>query len=259
MKNYYILNMRLSIYITKKYNISRRSAKEYIKNGFISSGKSIITKDIEVSGSEEITLNISQQTISYNIQDFILYNDANYMFFYKPPFMHSERHKVSDNLTISDIYKEFPDFIPLSRLDYEADGVIGIISKNKLVNNISKSYYAIVNGDFNKNITLSNKIDADNKKKVKVLGSNNGFPTTIQKVEYNGKYSLLSVTLEKAARHQVRAFLSYLNYAILGDKLYGGENFKRLCLHCYSYTINDKTILCTKQTDNFIDLFHSLN
>lgn len=251
--------MRLSIFIAQKYNISRRTAKEYIKNGFVISGKSIITKDIDILGSEDIILNVPQQNVVYNLNDYMIYQDCNYIFFYKPPFIHSERHTISDSLTVSDIYNNFPDFKPLSRLDYEADGVIGIISKNIPLNNISKSYYAVVCGNFKKDITLYNKIDADNKKKVKVLEDKNGFPAVIKKVSFNGKYSLVSVTLEKAARHQVRSFLSYLNFPILGDKLYGGADFKRLCLHCFSYTINDKTVMCKKQTDEFLNMYKSLD
>lgn len=251
--------MRLSVFIAQKYNISRRTAKEYIKNGFVISGKSIITKDIDILGNEDIILNVPQNNISYNLNDYIIYQDNNYIFFYKPPFMHSERNTISDSLTVSDIYKNFPDFKPLSRLDYEADGVIGIISKNIPLNNISKSYYAVVCGDFKSNITLSNKIDADNKQKVKVLEDNGAFPAVIKKVSSNGKYSLVSVALEKAARHQVRAFLSYLHFPILGDKLYGGANFKRLCLHCFSYTINDVTVICKKQTDEFLKMYKSLD
>ena len=251
--------MRLSVFIAQKYNISRRTAKEYIKNGFVISGKSIITKDIDILGNEDIILNVPQNNISYYLNDYIIYQDNNYIFFYKPPFMHSERHTISDSLTVSDIYKNFPDFKPLSRLDYEADGVIGIISKNIPLNNISKSYYAVVCGDFKSNITLSNKIDADNKQKVKVLEDNGAFPAVIKKVSSNGKYSLVSVALEKATRHQVRAFLSYLHFPILGDKLYGGANFKRLCLHCFSYTINDVTVMCKKQTDEFLKMYKSLD
>ena len=250
--------MRLSIYIAKTYNISRRNAKEAIKNGLINIDNSIITKDIDVSGSENIILKMQKHIVDYELNDYLLYKDNDYMFIYKPPFMHSERHLITDFLTISDIYNDFPDFNPLSRLDYEADGVIGTINKRTVLHTISKSYYAVVYGDFNKEITMSNKIDADNKKKVKVLEDNNGFLTNIKKVEYNGQFSLVEVTLEKAARHQVRAFLSYLSYAILGDKLYGGNDFERLCLHCFSYTINNKTVTCKKQTDTFLNLYKSL-
>lgn len=250
--------MRLSIFIAKTYNISRRQAKDAVKNGLVTIEKSIITKDIDVNGNENIIYNISNKSISYEINDYLLYKDKEYMFLYKPSFMHSDRHSITDELTISDIYSDFPDYKPLSRLDYEADGVVGAINKHINLKNISKSYYAIVSGDFNKKITMSNKIDADNRKKVKVLEDTSGFLTNIKKAAHNGKFSLVEVTLEKAARHQVRAFLSYLSYAILGDKLYGGNDFERLCLHCFSYTINNKTVTCKKQTDTFLNLYKSL-
>lgn len=40
--------MRLSVYCAENYNISRRQAKEAVKNGLISINKSIIKKDIEI-------------------------------------------------------------------------------------------------------------------------------------------------------------------------------------------------------------------
>lgn len=250
--------MRLSIFIADKYNISRRNAKDYIKNGFVTQGKSIITKDMEVAGNNDFILNINKAPVTYNINDIMLYKDENYLFLYKPPFMHSERQNPEETLTVSDIYNDYKEYTPISRLDYEADGVLGAYNKKNKITTLSKSYYAIVSGDFYKNITISNKIDADNKKKVKVLDDNNGFIANMKKIEYNGKYSLISVTLEKAARHQVRAFSAYLSHPILGDKLYGGDNFKRLCLHCYSYTINNKTITCQKQTGDFLLIYKNL-
>ena len=37
-----------------------------------------------------------------------------------------------------DIYKNFPEYTPLSRLDYEADGIIGMIHKKiKIYKNYS--------------------------------------------------------------------------------------------------------------------------
>ena len=46
--------MRLSVYCAENYNISRRQAKEAVKNGLISINKSIIKKDIEIDGTEII-------------------------------------------------------------------------------------------------------------------------------------------------------------------------------------------------------------
>lgn len=248
--------MRLSVYCAEKFKISRRQVKEAIKNGLISIDKSIITKDIEITGTENIKADFNVKQLDYNLSDYLLYQDDNYVFLYKPPFIHSERLHIDDDLTVSDIYKNFPEYSPLSRLDYEADGIIGMIHKDTQLNNISKSYYAFVNGKFPEYIKLSKKIDADNKKKVKVLDDNTGFPAVIKRIKFNGKISLIEVTLEKAARHQVRAFSAYLNHSIIGDKLYNGLPFERLCLHCFKYTINDKTFYCQKQTEAFLQLYN---
>ena len=248
--------MRLSVYCAEKFKISRRQVKEAIKNGLISIDKSIITKDIEITGTENIKADFNVKQLDYNLSDYLLYQDNNYVFLYKPPFIHSERLHIDDDLTVSDIYKNFPEYSPLSRLDYEADGIIGMIHKDPQLNNISKSYYAFVNGEFPEYIELSKKIDADNKKKVKVLDDNTGFPAVMKRIKFNGKISLIEVTLEKAARHQVRAFSAYLNHSIIGDKLYNGLPFERLCLHCFKYTINDKTFYCQKQTEIFLQIYN---
>lgn len=248
--------MRLSVYCAEKFKISRRQARQAIKNGLISIDKSIIKKDIEINCTENIHADFNIKQLDYNLSDYLLFQDNNYVFLYKPPFLHSERLHISDDLTVSDIYKNFPEYAPLSRLDYEADGIIGMIHKNIKLTNISKSYYAFVNGDFPEYIELSKKIDAADKKKVKVLDDDTGFPAVMKKVKYNGKISLIEVTLEKAARHQVRAFSAYLNHSIVGDKIYNGIFFERLCLHCFKYTINNKTFYCQKQTESFLDMYN---
>ena len=248
--------MRLSVYCAEKFKISRRQAKDALKNGLISIDKSIIKKDIEIAGTENINADFNIKQLDYNLSDYLLYQDNNYVFLYKPPFFHSERLHIDDDLTVSDIYKNFPEYNPLSRLDYEADGIIGMIHKDTQLNNISKSYYAFVNGEFPEYIELSKKIDADNKKKVKVLDDDTGFPVVMKRIKFNGKISLIEVTLEKAARHQVRAFSAYLNHSIIGDKLYNGMPFERLCLHCFKYTINNKTFYCQKQTEYFLQIYN---
>ncbi len=250
--------MKLSEYCAEHFNISKRKAKNTIKSGLISIDKSIITKDIDIIGNENIIFNTQITPIYYNLDDYLLYKDDNYIFLYKPAFMHSERLYINDKLTISDVYKNFPAYKPLSRLDYEADGIIGMINKNIDIYNISKSYYAFVSGNFPKYIEISNKIDAKNNKKVKVLPDTSGFPAVMKNIKYNGKISIVDVTLQKATRHQVRAFSAYLSYPIIGDKIYNGLFYNRLCLHCYKYTINDKSFHCEKQTQLFLNLFNNI-
>lgn len=292
--------MRLSQYIAKKYNISRREAKEEILKGFVLVNSQITKKDIEITESQNIEYSNSNTfssidsdaTKCIDINDFnkyLIYNDSNYLFLYKPYFMHSDRHRQNDPLTISDIITYYKNYVSLTRLDYETDGIIGAVSKD-LFNQvdklkISKKYLAITYGLFPKNITISKKIDAAKTKKVKVIeDDNSGFQTYISLIDSktvnykNNKIeiSLIEVDLEKAARHQIRAFTSYLNHPIIFDEVYGNKDMdnllldyisnnnksniipKRLMLHCFNYNIDDKNIFCNNETKIFKDYFYNL-
>lgn len=250
--------MRLSAYCAKILNISRREAKELIKERLILVNNITATKDIEVEGCEKIQSLISRKENSFNINDYIIKQSEDYVFLYKPPFIHSDRIRTNDEFALSDVTDLLKDYTPLSRLDYEADGVVGLINKNIKLHNIQKKYLAIVHGLFPDEIILSKKIDAYKRKKVAVLDENSGFKTVMKNLEFNGKYSLIEVTLEKAARHQVRAFCAYTGHPILGDKLYGlSDNFERLCLHCKEYTINDTKAECKIQTESFLQIFRN--
>lgn len=109
-------------------------------------------------------------------------------------------------------------------------------------------------GEFPDKITLAHSIDAHKTKKVKIIEDDSGYPTLMEKLCFNGEYSLISVTLAKAARHQVRSFCAYLGHPILGDTLYGGNEFQRICLHCESYKINNYSA----SSGNFAAIFADL-
>jgi 23S rRNA-/tRNA-specific pseudouridylate synthase len=49
--------------------------------------------------------------------------------------------------------------------------------------------------------------------------------------------ALLSAIPKTGRTHQIRVHLKELGFPILGDKMYGGKPYDRLCLHCYSLTI----------------------
>lgn len=246
--------MRLSLIAAQKFGLSRRYVKTAIKAGLLRIDGKIIKKD-EIIGCDSIVEYLGDhKNISFNIDDFLILKNNEACFIYKPPFMHSERLRPTDKLTAGDIWETLPDYSPLSRLDYEADGVVGAIRKNTTVNFIEKKYLAIVEGNFPERLSLSKKIDADKTKKVSVLDDDEGYPTLMQKISYNGQYSLVSVSLSKAARHQVRAFCAFAGHPILGDKLYGGCTFQRLCLHCEIYKINNYSASAEKYTKEFCDL-----
>ncbi len=246
--------MRLSIQLVTLYKISRREAKEAIKNGLVKVNDNITTKDIDVLVSDTITLSQDDKMLEFNIDDYVLSKHNDIIFLYKPPFMHYERLRKSDELTMSDIVDTLDNYVGLSRLDYEVDGVIACVKAGYNITKLKKKYLAIVSGDFPAIVDVAWSIDANKRKSVQVIKDNKGNHTIMRKIKYNGKYSLIEVEVEKAARHQVRAFCAASGHAILGDRLYGGDDFHRLCLHCYEYHVNNYIETANEYTNKFINL-----
>ncbi len=230
--------MRISILLAEKYNMSRRYAKKAIKDGLVTVEGKIIVKDIDTNSNNIKYTGIINKPL-FNIDDYILNRTDNIIFLYKPPFIHCERLKPNDDFTISDILETLNGYISISRLDYETDGVIAVINKNFKIDFMKKTYLAIVSGSFPKIINTNFSIDACNKKKVKIIDDNKGNSMTMKNIKENNGLSLIEITLEKAARHQIRATCDFLGYSILGDKIYNGQNFHRLCLHSANIEINN--------------------
>lgn len=255
--------MRISKLISKKFNISVRSAKELLRSGAIKSGKSIIKKDIEIDSLEidiELLKKKDNLPIRYNISDYLLSKDEERIFLYKPPYMHVERHKLEDELTLSDIMNnDFASYHLLSRLDYEASGVIAGIKDGIKIISTYKKYLAIVSGVFPKSITVNKKIDANKRRKVAVLDEEGDSPATFSLIKAKGEVSLVKAELKIARRHQVRALLSFLGYPILNDKLYGGSsNASHLMLFCYEYELNGKICKALEYEEKFLSYFNNL-
>lgn len=235
--------MKISEIIKKKYNISKRLAKKYIKQNMVKVNGKVIKSDFETDKFCDVILDIQFKKTEYSLQDYFITQSENIIFFYKPPFLHTERHRLEDNLTISDIVDEyFPNFKLISRLDYETDGVIPAVTEDYKINHIEKIYLAFVHGKIDNPITLFNKIYAEKRKKVKVLKEETGGETLIEPIRYFNEKTLVKVTVTEATRHQIRALLSFIKHPIAGDKLYGiPDNFSRLMLRCQKVVINDKS------------------
>jgi len=260
--------MRLSLIISDRFQISRRYAKSEISSGKVKIDGSIVTRDLEVEAAQSNLLNIDylsiKQELKFDKNEFLLadYNDIK--FIYKRSFTHSDRLRPIDPLTVSDIVMRFGDYIALSRLDYEVDGVVAIIKPGTKIKRIKKYYLAIVEGEFpDTPINLSYSINADDRKRVKVNNDYTGHLTYIKRVDtrYDDKkngYSLISIELEKATRHQIRAFCSKIGFPIIGDSLYGGKDYAKLMLHCNRYDINDYSSTSQTYEQVFKNIFYNI-
>lgn len=224
--------------LRKKYELSGRQAKKLIKNGCVLiDNKPVSSRYINKSGTEKITVNLKEPEIRYDTQNFFIKQTANVLFLYKPPFMHTERITPFDSLTLQDIVKnEFPGYKLISRLDFETDGVVAA-TRGLPEYSAQKQYLAFICGKLTENIKLSYEIDASHRKKVKVLNRQGNNTTVFSPVKYfrdnaGNEVTLVSVSLNYASRHQIRAYCAHIGMPIVGDTLYGYRDHKRMLLHC---------------------------
>lgn len=244
--------MRLTAYCATKFDISKRLAKTYLKSGKIVLNDVVTKTDFHIDETQDIIhLNIYQPNLSYDLSHYLIQQTDQMVFFYKPPYMHTERHTPEDDLTIEDMIKtEFPDHHLITRLDNETDGVIAAVHHDVTVQQMSKTYLAIVHGRFEHRIRMNNRINAAKRKKVKVLEEQSPITTSISPYQYlTDDISVVKVTLEKAARHQIRAYLAHLGHPIWGDDLYGNSEQHRLMLHCMENRINSVSCTSERYTD----------
>lgn len=148
------------------------------------------------------------------------------------------------------------------RLDRETSGVI-LVAKDLKANdfysklfetrNVKKVYVAIVHGDF-----LRTQEDPSEKVEIESIISSfknedGAYHNTsgrrgkhAKTVFYfdkyfnkfgKGKFSRVFAEPQTGRTHQIRVHLASLRHPILGDKLYGGQKYRRLMLHAYSLTI----------------------
>ncbi len=174
---------------------------------------------------------------------------------------------------------------PIHRLDKDTSGVI-LFSKDKEAHEyyskefenreVEKTYYAVVSGDFEE--YLRSKTDKEffevftyigrsnlNRKEFMNTSQQKGLPARTRfyfekhwehPVKKKKKYSLLKIIPATGRTHQIRVHLKGIGFPILGDELYGGENFSRLMLHAYSlklklYKSEEIKIFATKLPKEF--------
>jgi 23S rRNA-/tRNA-specific pseudouridylate synthase len=242
--------MKISKKVSEKYGISVRSAKDYIHEGLVCHDGIVVRKDID-SVDDDFLLKLPEK-MNIDPKPYLLADFGDVVFFDKPSFMHSERHRIGDEITMEDIAKNFdPTLRLISRLDHMTDGVIASVRGDVEIISQKKTYLAYVCGEMKETVTLDNIIDADKRKKVKVTEIHGGNSTVFTPLKYENGFTLVQAEIEKATRHQLRAYLSYLNHPILGDISYGGKEHLRIMLHCKSSIING-FYSESRLTENFI-------
>lgn len=176
--------------------------------------------------------------LNTQVDDAILIADEKtYSVWYKPAGMFSQGSKWGDHCAINrwseqNLEPQRPAFI-VHRLDRFASGLILIAHSKKMATllselfqkkQITKRYKVIVQGHFpEQRITL----DANIGNKVAI--------THASLIEYDevNDHSLLLVDIETGRKHQIRLHLSLAGYPVVGDRLYGNDDFSDLKLTAF--------------------------
>jgi 23S rRNA pseudouridine1911/1915/1917 synthase len=146
----------------------------------------------------------------------------------------------------------------VTRLDNAASGlVLAALSQEaqerfrtlEAAGEVKKRYLALVQGQIAEPCTARFRLDAADRKQVRVLEDEDPDPvrwsevTPLQYDEVKNQ-TLVGVVIKKGARHQIRAHLSRLGHPIVGDPLYGKGEEGPLHLHCEAVEMEGFSASC---------------
>ncbi len=135
----------------------------------------------------------------------------------------------------------------LYRIDYETSGLCLLTKSQSLYEEFRenhhearKIYLAVVRGNYQASNELIHEISTSGSI-VSVVESGKTVKIQILDKSFYEEHnlSLLKISLEGGARHQIRVQLSHSGYPLLGDELYGGEKGSFFGLHCLNYEWRD--------------------
>ena len=136
------------------------------------------------------------------------------------------------------------------RLDKKTSGLV-VFAKNKKTkknlqdnwNKVERRYKALVLGKTKEKDILKNYLKENKNHYVYIADTGDLAITEYEKIKEINNKSLLDINIKTGKKNQIRAQLSNINHPILGDKKYGGNDYKRLCLHAYKLVLFDKEFI----------------
>jgi 23S rRNA pseudouridine1911/1915/1917 synthase len=252
---------RLDKILVKKFNFSRNYSEILIQNNFIYVNDILVKnkhKKYSIFDNIQIRMNENIPKIEYVsiTDDYLIVNKPAGLSCCRcnttPSYEYTLNELVKKDFSLSEsLIKE--EFGLPHRIDKDTEGLV-LMSRTKEFYNfaieafknsqIEKKYLCIVSSknnyiNFKNNETIKINLFYGNNK---VLVKNDGATseTSYEVINSYNKYKILLVTPITGRKHQIRVVLSYINTPIVGDSLYGGENFTRLCLFASELKFNYK-------------------
>ncbi|MDH3633473.1 MAG: 23S rRNA pseudouridine(1911/1915/1917) synthase RluD [Gammaproteobacteria bacterium] len=224
---------------------SRARIQSWIQQGFVSVNDELCKSRQKVVDGDLVDLDVPEQIrISDRPQavDFeILYQDEDIIVVNKPANLvvhpaagHLDGTLVNGLLAHESRLGQLPRAGIVHRLDKDTTGVM-VVARNLTAHSwlieqlqqrlIKREYVAIAQGV----VTAGRSIDASigrhpqNRKKMSVQAGGKPAITHFQVARKFNHYSLIKIQLETGRTHQIRVHMAYINYPLLGDRVYGGR------------------------------------
>ena len=261
--------IRLEDFLFRKFpTLSKMYLREIIKEGKCEIDGNVKDRGFKLyTGNQiEIELDLSSQTsmMPEDIPLDIVFEDDELMVINKPTGMlvHPTKGVRSGTLLNALTYylnykseKNSEEFIRaglIHRLDKKTSGLI-VIAKNlrahRLVSDhfmrriVDKRYFAKVEGIITEDEGIINApIGKDEEKRIWLITETGKHSETIFRVIERGNDStLLEMKPVTGRTNQLRLHCSHIGHPIIGDDLYGGRDFSRLCLHAYKLNFRHPT------------------
>ena len=189
----------------------------------------------------------------------ILFADDEVLVLEKPIDVHTEPHRPGEGGTLAGYlrwkfpcvtsFSSFPGLSLLTRLDYATSGAVpaaltkealDFLSREREKGEIRKTYYCLVSGSIDKEMTLSYRIDAEGGESVRVSKESRDPATmrwtNVTPLRGDGSVTLVRAEISRGKRHQIRAHLAAAGFPVVGDRRYAavppaGTGKRRLMLH----------------------------
>lgn len=210
MKNKKDEKVRLNKFIAQSGLCSRRKADELIESGVVKvNGKTVSEMGFLVSKKDVITVNNKP----------VKKSELTYIKYYKPAGYITTSEDEKGRKTIYDLLpEEVRELKPVGRLDKDSTGLLIMTNDGDLINKLThpsvkipKIYRVSAEGKLNLNDleTLAKGIEIE-KGKIAYADA--------MIVEYEGKTTVLQITLYQGLNRQIRKMLDYIGHPVIALK-----------------------------------------
>lgn len=224
---------------------SRTRIQYWIQQGFVSVNDELCKPRQKVLDGDLVELDVPEETRISDLPqavDFeILHQDEDIIVVNKPADLvvhpaagHQDGTLVNGLLAHESRLEQLPRAGIVHRLDKDTTGIM-VVARNLTAHSwlveqlqqrlVKREYVAITRGV----VTAGRSIEAcigrhpQNRKKMSVQEGGKPAITHFQVARKFNHYSLIKLQLETGRTHQIRVHMAYINYPLLGDRVYGGR------------------------------------